>query len=98
MDQKQISDDINKLTDALQTAKNNRAKAYARMTITYGGGLFRVTPELISFINSLDDTEVIIEDEYESPVRVERLDFLNVLRTRYREVMLEWEANYHGSK
>ena len=73
-----------------------QSKYSAELTTTYGGGLWEVTPELIAFISALSDKEIILKDSYDNPIKVNREEILELLKTKYNTVMLEW-YNEHQS-
>jgi hypothetical protein len=69
---------------------NLREQYQARLLVTLGGGSWRVTPELISFLSSVDDERVVLIDLYDNPCRVDRVELLNKCTETYRTVMNDW--------
>ena len=75
---------------------HNSAKAQlkdqydGKFIVAEQGGLWKATPELISFLNAVDDNFVILIDNFDNPVEVKREDLLKVLKDTYSKVMLEW--------
>lgn len=72
------------------------SKYSAELTITYSGGLWEVTPELIAFVSALEDDEVILQDSYDNPIKVNRKEILELLKTKYNTVMLEWYTEHQA--
>jgi hypothetical protein len=70
--------------------QNLREKYQARLLVTMNGGTWRVTPELIAFLSSVDDKQVVLIDIYENPCLVDRLQLLEQSRTVYSTIMMEW--------
>ena len=71
-----------------------REKYQARLIFGHGGGMFRATPELILWLESLSDGSVILEDLYQTPVQVVARDLANEMRVRYAEQMNAWLQEY----
>jgi len=86
-----------KFTHAL-FRKNLKERTEAQLAITHNGGLFKATPELISFLSCLDDDEVFLEDEYNNPVKCNRISLLVALKEMYRYAMNEWHIEFEKSK
>ena len=84
------------ISEAKARFNHNSAKAQlndkydGKFIIAEQGGLWKATPELIAFLNSLDDNFVILIDNFNNPVQVNRDQLLTVLKDTYQKVMLEW--------
>jgi hypothetical protein len=84
------------ITEAKARFNHNSAKAQlhdkydGRFIIAEQGGLWKATPELIAFLNAVDDNFVILIDNFNNPVQVNRDQLLSVLKNTYSKVMLEW--------
>lgn len=84
------------ITEAKARFNHNSAKAqlkdkYAsKLIIAEQGGLWTVTPELIANLNAFDDNFIILIDNFDNPVHVNRDQLLLVLKDTYHKVMLEW--------
>lgn len=63
-----------------------------RLTVSYNGGMFRVTLELMSFLASWPaDNDLYLEDLYENPVAIlDPQELLYKCRMRWQEVMNDW--------
>lgn len=62
----------------------------SRLTVHHQGGVFKIDSNLIVFLNSWTDLKLVLLDEYQSPVEVNRLELLVLAKQRYQEVMNEW--------
>jgi hypothetical protein len=84
------------ISEAKARFNHNSAKAQlkdkydGKFIIAEQGGLWKATPELISFLNALDDNFVILIDNFNNPVHVNRDQLLSVIKDTYHTVMLDW--------
>lgn len=67
-----------------------KEKYQAKLTIASQGGLWKITPALLVFLDSAGSAELILIDEYENPVKVNRIELLYTIRDTYNTVMVEW--------
>ena len=94
MDTKQL------INDTKARFKHNSAKQYlkdkyqAKLTVANQGGLWKVTPELLVFVDSAGSNDLILLDSYENPIKVNRLELLTLLRDTYNNVMVEWHSEF----
>jgi hypothetical protein len=79
-----------------QQKQNLKLKLENTLTISLNGGTFRVTQELISFIDTLmrrDINEAVLIDTRENPVKVSDLsDFQSKIISRYFEATNEYHV------
>jgi hypothetical protein len=73
---------------------NLKEKYESRLIVTLGDGSFRVTPDLLSFLNLYKDSEVILLDMYENPVRVNAGQLFDLAKTVYDTVMTDWRDDF----
>ena len=84
------------IAEAKARFNHNSAKAQlkdkydGKFIIADQGGLWKASPELIAFLNAIDDNFVVLIDNFDNPVQVKREDLLKVLIETYQKVMLEW--------
>jgi hypothetical protein len=84
------------ISEAKARFNHNSAKAQlkdkydGKFIIAEQGGLWKASPELIAFLNALDDNFVILIDNFNNPVQVNRDQLLAVLKDTYSKVMLDW--------
>jgi hypothetical protein len=84
------------ISEAKARFNHNSAKAQlkdkydGKFIIAEQGGLWKATPELISFLNSMDDNFIILIDNFNNPVQVNREQLLSIIKDTYQKVMLEW--------
>jgi len=84
------------ISEAKARFNHNSAKAQlkdkyeGKFIVAEQGGLWKATPELISFLNSLDDNFIILIDNFNNPVQVNRDQLLSIIKDTYQKVMLDW--------
>jgi hypothetical protein len=89
-------DTENLIKEAKARFSHNSAKQYlkdkysSKLSVAEQGGLWLVTPELLGFLASLEQDQVIIVDSFENPVKVNRMELLIKLLSTYNTVMLQW--------
>jgi hypothetical protein len=88
------------IAEAKARFNHNSAKAQlkdkydGKFIVAEQGGLWKATPEIIAFLNSVDDDSVILIDNFDSPVEVNRKQLLLVLKETYQKVMIEWHKEW----
>lgn len=100
-----MSESLNNLIVAVKTAtdfqinkKLLKEKITTDLHLAYNNGLFKVDVELIAFLSTWEDKELVIEDCYESPIRVDRVELLDLAKQHYRKVMNFWQLEYDKLK
>lgn len=84
------------IAEAKARFNHNAAKAQlkdkydGKFIVADQGGLWKATPEIITFLSSVDDNFVILIDNFDNPVQVNRENLLQVLYDTYKKVMLDW--------
>jgi len=84
------------ISEAKARFNHNSAKAQlkdkydGKFIVAEQGGLWKATPELIAFLTTLDDNFVILIDNFNNPVQVNRDQLLSILKDTYSKVMLDW--------
>jgi hypothetical protein len=81
---------IKQATDYQTNKQILREKINADLHITFNGGMFKADRTLIAFLSSLTRDEVIIEDIYENPIKVDRKRLLMLTKEHYQLVMNRW--------
>lgn len=94
MDTKQL------ITEAKARFNHNSAKAYlkdkyeSKLSVASQGGLWKATPELIGFLASSIDDDIVLVDAFENPVLVNRITLHDLLYKVYNEVMFLWYGEW----
>jgi hypothetical protein len=71
-----------------------REKYEARLIFAHQGGLFRVTPELLAFVQTWPTDEIYLADLYDNPIRIVRQVFLVQAQQHYQEQMNAWHMEF----
>ena len=72
-----------------------REKYQAKLTFAHAGGMWSAGPELLSVLNCcIMDKEVVIQDLYHNPVRVNTRELWNLAAERWQECMNAWLTEY----
>ena len=83
--------------DRVVHKKNLRETAHAQLTVPFAGGLFIASPILIAFLGTCNDDIVYVEDTYNNPVLVDRLELLDLLKSTYKDAMMSWHDELQKS-
>lgn len=88
------------ITEAKARFNHNSAKAYlkdkydSKLTVADQNGLWRAKLETINFLNASIDTEVVLMDSFDNPVKVNRQILLDKLNQVYKTTMEEWYSEW----
>ena len=89
-----ITEQIRLATDYQTNKRILREKILTDLHVPYNGGLFKVSPELIAFLNSWDNDELFLEDTYQNPIKINRAEFLTLCKQQYQMVMNSWHIQH----
>ena len=89
-----ITKEIRQATDYQINKRILKEKILTDLHIPCNGGLFKVTPELIGFLNAWDSDTVYLEDTYQNPIELNRIDFLTLCKSHYQQVMNTWHIQH----
>ncbi len=88
------------ISEAKARFNHNSAKAYlkdkydSKLIVADQGGLWKATPELIGFLASSTDEQVVLIDNFENPVLVNRIALYDVLEKTYTDTMQLWFSEW----
>ena len=71
-----------------------KEKYQAKLTFGWNGGMFRASPEMITFLSLYGDERIVILDLYETPVEVNAKELCELMRPRLQEQMNAWLIDY----
>jgi hypothetical protein len=92
---------VNQIKQATDFQKNKiilREKIQTDLHLAHGGGLFKITPELIAFVKTWPVDELYLEDTYNNPIKIDRQVFLVQAQQHYQLVMNQWHNDYEELK
>jgi hypothetical protein len=73
-------------------------KIETQLCIVHNGGMFKATPDLISFLWSWPDDELVLKDLHNNPIKCNRKELETALREAYRYAMNAWLIEFDESK
>jgi hypothetical protein len=89
--------DVNKIVEQIRVATDYqinkqllREKIQTDLHLAHNGGMFKITPELLSFLKGWPIDVLILEDVYQNPIEVDKQVFLVQAQQHYNRVMNEW--------
>jgi hypothetical protein len=71
-----------------------KEKYQAKLTFGWNGGMFKATPEMITFLSLYNDERIVILDLYETPVEVNAKELCELMKPRLQEQMNAWLVEY----
>ena len=71
-----------------------KEKIQTDLHFAFNGGMFKITPSLLSFVQTWPMDFLYIEDVYENPIEVERQVFLVQAQQHYHKVMNTWHQQH----
>ena len=78
--------------------KNLRERTENQLSVAHNGGLFKSSPELISFVSCWVDDVIFLEDSYKNPIKCDRVKLLSQLKEAYQFAMNAWHIEFEKSK
>lgn len=73
---------------------NLKETALSQLTVVHNGGMFIASLELISFLNAWTENEVYVEDVYNNPILVKRVELLSSAKDSYSAAMATWHTEF----
>lgn len=71
-----------------------KEKYQGKMIFAHAGGMWRAGPELQTVLMTCPDTEAVILDLYENPVKVNPRELFAMSQQRWQEQMNAWLVEY----
>ena len=88
------------ITEAKARFNHNSAKAYlkdkyeSKLIVADQNGLWSANLATINFLTSSTEDEIILVDNFNNPVKINRQSLLNKLNTVYKATMEEWHTEW----
>ena len=88
------------ITEAKARFNHNSAKSQlkdkydSKLIVADQGGLWKASPELIGFLASSTDEHVILIDNFDNPVIVNRITLHDALHKAYNDTMNLWYSEW----
>jgi hypothetical protein len=67
-----------------------KEKYQAKMIFAHAGGMFKSTPEMITFLSLYSNEEIVLLDLYDTPVKVNADHLKDEMQKRWYEQMNAW--------
>lgn len=71
-----------------------KEKYEAQLIIGHSGGMFKSSPEMITFLTLCGDKEIVVLDMYENPIKVDALYLLDMMRFKWETAMEKWYKEF----
>jgi len=88
------------ITEAKARFNHNSAKAYlkdkyeSKLIVAEQNGLWSANLSTINFLASSNEDEIILVDNFNNPVKINRKSLLNKLNIVYKATMEEWYTEW----
>ncbi len=89
-----IVEQIRLATDFNVNKQILREKIQTDLHFAHNGGMFKITPELLAFVQSWPIDRIFLEDVYQNPIEVDKQVFLVTAQQHYHRVMNDWHEQY----
>lgn len=73
-------------------------KYTSKLTFADQGGLWKITPEFLTFLSVSINKKFVMLDMYENPIRIDSTALLTKATAIYNEVMEAWHNEYEELK
>jgi hypothetical protein len=94
LESEQLVKEIRSRFDHATQKKLLREKYQSKMTFAYRGGMWCAGPELQITLLTCPDSEAVILDLYENPIRIDTQELLAMSQQRWQEQMNAWHVEY----
>nr|NDG05586.1 hypothetical protein [Oxalobacteraceae bacterium] len=71
-----------------------REKYQTKMIFGHNGGMWRASPEMITFLALYGDQDVVVPDLYDTPIKFNARVMRDIMQTKWQEQMNAWECEY----
>ena len=93
-----LTAEIKRATDYQINKRILREKIQTDLHIAHKGGLFKVTPELLAFMQGWPIDDMYLDDTYGNPIQIDRHVFLVIAQQHYQRVMNTWHQQHEELK
>jgi hypothetical protein len=90
----QLTTEIRRATDYQVNKRILREKIQTDLHFAHNGGLFKITPELLAFVQTWPVEELYLEDTYQNPIQIDKSVFLVTAQQHYQRVMNTWHQQH----
>ena len=94
MDLESLKSHISIATDYQINKRILHEKIQTDLHFAHNGGLFKITPELLAFVQTWPNDELYLEDTYQNPIEIDKQVFLVMAQQHYQKVMNRWHQQH----
>lgn len=94
MDTDALTNHIRSRFDHASARRVMREKYEAKMLFAHAGGMWRAGPELQTTLLTCPDSEAVVLDLYQTPIRINTKELLALSQQRWQEQMTAWQIEY----
>ena len=94
MDTNQLIAQARSRFDHAAARKILKEKYQAKMLFAHAGGMFKSTPETITFLSLYNNEEIVLLDLYDNPIKVNSDNLRSEMQKRWYEQMNAWLVEY----
>jgi hypothetical protein len=98
MDTQQLVKDVKARFNINYQKHQLHEKYTAKLIFADQGGLWAANPNLLSQLSSSDTPTLILLDNYENPIKVDRLKLFEKANELYVSTMKDWHSEYETLK
>lgn len=98
MSTEDIVTQIKQSTDYQVNKRILREKIQTDLHFAHNGGLFKITPDLLAFVQTWPIDELYLEDAYQNPIEIDKQVFLIMAQQHYQKVMNRWHEEHEKLK
>lgn len=93
MDTKQLIQDARARFDHLKSKHQLSEKYKSQLTVTYQGGMWEITPQLLSYLKTSPDQTILV-DVFQNPIKVDSKQFYEFAQSKYDSIMNSWYSEH----
>jgi len=71
-----------------------KEKYQGKLVFGWNGGMFKATPEMITFLSLYNDVRIVVLDLYETPIEVNAKELCNIMQAKLHKQMNAWLVEY----
>jgi len=94
----QLAKEIKQATEYQTNKRILREKILTDLHMPYNNGLFKITPELLAFVQTWPIDQIFLEDVYQNPIEIDKQVFLVKAQQHYQAVMNDWHQQHEELK
>jgi hypothetical protein len=94
----QLVEQIKQTTDYQINKRILKEKIQGDLHFAHSGGLFKASQELIAFLACWAEDDIVLEDTYQNPIKVNKQELLTLAKQHYQMAMNAWHIQHEELK